>query len=85
MKQYVTVFINIPKIITNTSKIMKRVKYGNMSNIGLEIIYMVGQCQKRLKDTSKFNVSFIKNYNEESDVGYFFEADVQYLIFNILD
>ena len=56
-----------------------------MSNIGLEIIYMFGQCQKRLKDTSKFNVSFIKNYNEESDVGYFFEADVQYLIFNILD
>ena len=85
MEQYVTLFINIPKIITNTWKIMKKVKYGNMSNIGLEIIYMFGQCQKRLKDTSKFNVSFIKNYNKESDVEYFFEADVQYLIFNILD
>ena len=30
------------------------------------------------KDTSQFNEDFIKNYNEESDEGYFFEVDVQY-------
>ena len=30
-------------------------------------------------DTSQFNEDFIKNYNEESDKGYFLEADVQYL------
>ena len=32
-----------------------------------------------IKDTSQFNEGFIKNYNEESDEGYFFEVDVQYI------
>ena len=32
-----------------------------------------------IKDTSQFNEDFIKNYNEESDEGYFLEDDVQYL------
>ena len=31
------------------------------------------------KDTSQFNENKIKNYHEESDEGYFFEVDVQYL------
>ena len=31
-----------------------------------------------IKDTSQFNEDFIKNCNEESDEGYFFEVDVQY-------
>ena len=48
---------------------------------------MVGQCHKQklpennfdwLEDTSQFNEEFIKNDNEESDEGYFLEADVQY-------
>ena len=30
-----------------------------------------------IKDTSQFNEDFIKNCNEESDEGYFFEVDVQ--------
>ena len=30
------------------------------------------------EDTSQFNEDFIKNYNEESDEGYFLEVDVQY-------
>ena len=29
-------------------------------------------------DTFPFNQDFIKNYNEESDEGYFLEFDVQY-------
>ena len=29
-----------------------------------------------IKDTSQFNENFIKNYNEESDEGYFLEVDV---------
>ena len=29
-------------------------------------------------DLSKFNESFIKNYNENSDVGYFLEVDIEY-------
>ena len=31
-----------------------------------------------MEDTSQFNEDFIKNCNEESDKGYFFEIDVQY-------
>ena len=32
-----------------------------------------------IKDTSQFNEDFIKNFNEESDNGYFLEVEVQYL------
>ena len=32
-----------------------------------------------LKDTSQFNEDFIKNYNEESDEGYFLEDEAQCL------
>ena len=32
-----------------------------------------------IKSTSQFNESFIKNYTEESDKGYFLKVDVQYL------
>ena len=31
-----------------------------------------------IEDTSHFNDDFIKKYNEESNGGYFLEADVQY-------
>ena len=31
-----------------------------------------------IKDTSQFNENFIKNYNKESDKGYFLDVDVQY-------
>ena len=31
-----------------------------------------------IKDTSQFNKDFMKNYNEESDKGYFTELNVQY-------
>ena len=31
-----------------------------------------------IEDTSQFNEDFIKNYNEESDEGYFLDVDVQY-------
>ena len=32
-----------------------------------------------IKGTSQFDENFIKNYNEESDPGYFLEVDAQYL------
>ena len=32
-----------------------------------------------MEDPSQSNEDLIKNYNEESDEGYFFKADVQYL------
>ena len=31
---------------------------------------------ERIKDTSKFNKDFIKNYNKESNEEYFLEVDV---------
>ena len=31
-----------------------------------------------IEDNFQFNEDFIKNYNEESDEGYFLEVDVQY-------
>ena len=31
-----------------------------------------------INDTYQFNEDFIKNYNEESDEGYFLEVDPQY-------
>ena len=33
---------------------------------------------EQFEDTSQFNEDFIKNYNKESDEGYFLEVDVQY-------
>ena len=33
---------------------------------------------KWLEDLSEFNESFIKNYDENSDRGYFFELDAEY-------
>ena len=32
-----------------------------------------------IEDTSQFNEDFIKNYNEESDEGYFSEVHFQYI------
>ena len=32
-----------------------------------------------MKDNLQLNEDFIKNYNEQSDEGYFFENDAQYL------
>ena len=32
-----------------------------------------------IENTSQFNEDFIKNYNEESEEGYFLEVNVQYL------
>ena len=33
---------------------------------------------KSTEETSQFNDNFIKNYNEESDEGYYLDIDVQY-------
>ena len=32
-----------------------------------------------IKDSFQFDEDFMKNYNEESDKGYFLQADVEYL------
>ena len=33
---------------------------------------------KWVKNLSRFNERFIKNYNESSDIGYFLEVDIDY-------
>ena len=33
---------------------------------------------KLVKNLSQFNESFIRNYNENSDIGYFLEVDIDY-------
>ena len=40
---------------------------------------------KWVEKLSKFNEKFIKSYNENSDIGYFLETDVEYLkkLFNL--
>ena len=38
-----------------------------------------GEDFKWIKDTSQFNENLIKDYNEESDEGYFLEVNAQYL------
>ena len=56
------------------------IKYRNVNNL-----YGQAMSQKLpvinfewVAGTSQFNEDFIKNYNEESDEGYFLEVDVQY-------
>ena len=44
-----------------------------MDNVGKAF----GKSFEWIKDTSHLNEDFIKNYNEESDEGYFFEVVVQ--------
>ena len=62
-------------------------KNSHIFNIGIYIIlYGWAMSQKLpvnnfewIKDTSQFTEDSIKNYNKESDKGYFLEVDVQYL------
>ena len=66
--------------------IMMKLKNRHIFNIGMQLIYMVAGWAmlqklqliyfKRIKDTSQFNEDFMKNCNEESDEGYFFEVKV---------
>ena len=49
--------------------------YGSAMSLKLSV-----NCFKQENDVSRFNEGFIKNYNENSDVGYFLEVDVEYFI-----
>ena len=64
----------------NESKESSYLKYRDVNNL-----YDWVMSQKlpvnifeQIEDTYQFNEDFIKNYNKESDEGYFLEIDVQY-------
>ena len=62
------------------NKKLSYLKYWDVSNLlvwGMSLKLPVNEFEQ-IEDTSKFNEDFIKNYNEESDEGYFLEVDVQY-------
>ena len=56
-------------------------KYWDVNNLGGRAMSQKLPVNKFewIEDTSPFNEDFIKNWNEESDEGYFLEVDVQYL------
>ena len=65
----------------NKSKESSHIQYWGVNNL-----YGWAMSQKLvvknfelIKDSSQFIEDFKKNYNEESDEGYFFEVEVQYL------
>ena len=71
------------KLITNTWKIMVKIssylQNWNVNNLfGWAILKKLPVNNfEWMKDASQFNWGFIKNYNEESDEGYFLEVNVQ--------
>ena len=56
------------------------IQYWNVNNL---YVWTISQKLPKtnfewIEDTFQFNEDFTKNYNEESDKGYFLEVDVQY-------
>ena len=83
---YVTIFIDMKKLMANTWKVMIKIKNRHILNIVIYSISGWGMSQKLpvnnfgwIKYTFQFDKDFIKNYNEESDEGCFYEFDVQHL------
>ena len=62
----------------NKNKEALHFQYWNLNNLyGWAMSQMVPVNNfEWTKDTSQFNKNFIKNYNEESDEGYFLEVDI---------
>ena len=64
----------------------KSIESSYLRNLDASILYGWAMSQKLLVnsfrwvfDISRFNEEFIKNYNENSDIGYFLEVDVEHL------
>ena len=53
-------------------------KYCNVNNGWAMLQKLLVNNFEQIEDTSQINEDFIKNYNEESNEGYFLEVDVQY-------
>ena len=53
-------------------------KYCNVNNGWAMLQKLLVNNFEQIEDTSQINEDFIKNYNEESNEGYFLKVDVQY-------
>ena len=60
----------------DTNKKFSYFQYWDVNNL---CDWAMSQNIESIKDSFQFNEDFTKNYNEESDEGYFLEVDVQYL------
>ena len=45
-EEYVTLFVDMQKLRTNKLKHYDKIKNDHVFNIGMQVIYMVGQCCK---------------------------------------
>ena len=45
-EEYVTLLIDMQNLLTNTRKIMIKIKKNHIFNVGMKMIYMVEQCRK---------------------------------------
>ena len=64
-----SLFINMQKPITNMLKIMIKIENHHIFNIGMQKLSVNNF--EWIEDTSQFNEDFIRNYNKESEEGYF--------------
>ena len=53
-------------------------KYWDVNNLYGWTMSLPVNKSEWIEDTYQFNEDFIKNYNEESNEGYFLQADIQY-------
>ena len=77
---------HVIQLITNTWKIMIKIKNHRILSIRISIVCIDGQCRKSylwlvlsgLKNHLISNEDFIKNHTPDSDIRYLLAADVQY-------
>ena len=65
----------------NYDKGSSYIQYWDLNNLyGWKMLQKLPENNSEwIKETSQFNEGFIKNYNGESDEGYFPEVDFQYI------
>ena len=78
-------YIGMQKQIISIRKLMIKTKNHHIFSIQMQTICMDGQCLKKCLQIAlngnivlKSNEYFIENYDEDSDKGYIFEADVKF-------
>ena len=60
-EEFVMQFIDMQKLMTNISKIMIKIENDHILNIGILIIYMVGQCHRSFQLTNCNGLKILLN------------------------